>query len=492
MIVLALLAAAQAPVLRVPDMVSRDATVVGGEPRLTWPTGTALAPDDGGGELVVRFDQPIDEAAIDAFRRAGGDAIGDLRWNDDSLVLRPAAGWDMRWRVAGSAIAVAFIRQGDEILVEANDTPADLDARLLAIEADVAAGYPGRGRRAAEALARARPADRRVGRMLADTRNADGDVPGAAAAYRAIGATDRTARRARVFAPGTASAGVTLRDGGDLTQVEAAARIEVAAGPRVAIGGGLRIVNSRVDRAAGDGHRAEPIVDATATLRVGDATRVQAVLAGAIDSGVTGGGLGVTAGSAEAQWRAALLLHQPDVSTVEQALAGGYLSRATLGVTRRLAPGLVGQVDIGANRYGLAGMAGASDTLTLMAGLDYIVRAGGVAFGLTYRLEGEYVQRLRRSGTGAAIVDLLDRENHTVQGLVSGALGEAQLTGLAGWTVDRFGGDGPNASVGLALPVGTAWRIEGSGGVSSIARPGFAGRQIFARALVTRGLGGAR
>ncbi|MEP9400202.1 hypothetical protein [Sphingomonas sp. VNH70] len=490
MILLALLAA-QAPVLAVPPPVFADAEVLGGDPRLVWKPGTAIAVEDGGGELVVRFDQPLPEAAIDAFRRAAGPAIGDLRWNDDSLVLRAAAGYDLRWRQSGATLTVSFVRRADDIVVEARAAP-DLDAELLAIEADVAAGYPGEGRRRAEALAVAYPNDRRVRRILADARGVDGDVAGAAETYRAIGATDRTARRALAVAPGTAAAGVTLRGGGDLQQAEAVARADVRASDALTLGGGARVVASRVETPAGTRERAEPILDAAATVRVGDDTQVQAVLAAALDSGVTGGGVRITAGPAERQWRAALLLRQPDYSTVEQALGGGTLSRLAGGLTYRLAPGLVGQFDLGANRYGLARIGGGSDTLTLAAGLDYIRRTGALALGLTYRLEAEYVQSRDRTPGGTAIVDLIDRENHTLQALASGAIGTAQLTGLAGWTVDRFGGDGPNASLGLDLPVGTLWRIEASGGISSIARPGFPGQQLFARAFVTRGLGSGR
>lgn len=486
MILLALLAAAT-PTLRVPPVLLEDARIAGGATQLVWQPGTAITAEEQDRELIVRFDRPIDDATIDAFRRAGGAAIGDLRWNDASLVLRPAIGWDMAWRRDGSLIAVDFAAQRDAVAVDAPAPPVDLDTRLLAIEADVAAGYPGQGRRAAEALARSQPDDPRVGRILADTRGADGDVRGAAAAYRRIGATDPVARRAMAFAPGTASIGTTLRSGGDLSQIETAARVDAALSDRLTLGGGVRAVASRVDTDAGVLRHTAPVVDVAATVRVSDDMRMQAVLSGALDNGVTGGGARIVAGSAEAQWRAALLLHQPDYSTVEQAIGGGYLSRVTAGGTYRIAPGLVGQVDAGGNRYGLAGLDATSDTLTLSGGLDYIVRRHGLAFGVAYRLDGEYVQRLRRMA-----VELVDRENHTLQGLVSASVGPAQLTGLAGWTVDRFGGNGPSASLGLDLPVATAWRIEASGGISSIARPGFPGQQVFARALISRGLGSGR
>ncbi|KQN90380.1 hypothetical protein ASE90_17540 [Sphingomonas sp. Leaf67] len=479
---LVLIAGIAGPVLRVPPAILADGEVAGGDPPLVWPVGTTLSVEGDGGEIVVRADRPIDDRAINRFRDAAGDAIGDLRWNDDSLVLRPAAGRTLRWRHSDNRMTIGFTPGDDAPVAAVAQDASDLDPQLLTIEADVAAGYPGEGRRRAETLATQHPADRRVIRILADARSADGDAAGATRLYRRLGATDRTARRAAAFAPGAASASVTLRDGSDLSQIESAARVDVALTDRTTIGGGVRHIASTI----GDDHRGSTVAEAGATVRVGDEARMQAVLAGALDSGVTGGGVRYAAGSAEGQWRAGLTLHQPDYSTREQAIDDGWLSRVSAGATYRIAPGLVGQVDVGGNRYGIAGEGGAVDTITLAGGLDYIRRRGGFAFGLTYRMEAEYVQRLRGG------IDFATRENHTVQGLVSGAIGEVQLTGLAGWTVDRFGGDGPNASLGLALPIGTAWRVEGSGGISSVTRPGFAGQQMFARAGVTRGLGNGR
>ncbi|MEG8046179.1 hypothetical protein QP175_08080 [Sphingomonas aerolata] len=181
--------------------------------------------------------------------------------------------------------------------------------------------------------------------------------------------------------------------------------------------------------------------------------------------------------------------HMPDYSTPAQVLAGGYLSRALIGVTYRLTPGVVAQGDIGAYRYGLATGSGASDTIVASAGVDYLIRRQFPALGLTYRFDAEYVQRMQLGADRLAVIPLATRENHTIQGLASGAVGAVQMTALAGWTVDRFGGDGPTASLGLAAPIAVAWRVEGSGGITSIARQGFAGRQLYARALLTRSLG---
>ena len=94
--------------------------------------------------------------------------------------------------------------------------------------------------------------------------------------------------------------------------------------------------------------------------------------------------------------------------------------------------------------------------------------------------------------THAGAVPLADRENHIVQGVVSGRLGAVQLTGQLGYTVDRFGGSGPIAALGASAWLGDGWRLEGSGGVTSIARAGFSGEQLYGRAQLTRGLGRAR
>ncbi len=478
-----------APALTVPRTVFTDSRVVVPEAVLAWPDAAVVRIEERDGELVARFDQPMTSDRIAAFRGAAGDAIGDLRWNDDSLVLRPATGWSMTWRQAGPVVALTFSPPAsNDVIAESVDDSAS-DAALTAIEADAAAGYSGQALRAATALAKRYPTDRRAARMLADTRLAEGDVRGAARDYRALAADDLTARRAIAAAPGTASIGVTARDGSDLSQAEFAARIDAAVGNTLVAGGGLRHIASRVGTDTQTVHTGDTVIDGSLAAAFDGAVRVQLLASAALDDGVTGGGAKAVAGSADAQFRVTLTRHMPDYSTPAQVLAGGYLSRALLGVTYRLTPGLVAQADFGANRYGLAGSNGASDTIVANGGLDYLIRRQFPALGLTYRFEAEYVQRMQLGAGSLTIIPLATRENHTVQGLVSGALGTVQMTALAGWTVDRFGGDGPTASLGIAAPIGVAWRVEGSGGITSIARPGFSGRQLYARALLTRSLG---
>ena len=490
--VLLMLADTAIPSIIVAPAVFADARVTAPEPRLVWPDEAQVRVEDAGDELVVRFDRPIAAERIDAFRRAGGAAIGDLRWNDDSLVLRAASGWMMTWRQDGPVVTLDFTPPRPATVAAKTDNGGDrvaIDAALAMVEADAAAGYTGQARRRVAALAARHPDDRQVARMRADVKAVDGDVRGAARDYHALGAQDRAARRVIAAAPGVASVGVTARDGSDMAQIEGGLRIDAAVGDRFSVGGGVRQIASRIDTPTGTARPSTTVVDGALAVTLTTTVRLQLLASSSLDDGVTGGGVRLTAGSSDAQLRAVLVRHMPEFPTPAQALAGGYVSRAGIGGTYRLTPGLVGQADVGLNRYGLAGQDGASDTLVASGGLDYLIRRQFPALGLSYRFEAEYVRRLQRAANGDAIVPLVNRENHTVQGLVSGAVGDVQLTGLAGWTIDRFGGDGPTASLGFAAPIGILWRVEGSGGVTSISRPGFTGRQLFARAQVSHSLG---
>ncbi|MET4897869.1 hypothetical protein RN629_12035 [Sphingomonadaceae bacterium jetA1] len=321
------------PQLVVPDTVFVDNRIaVPEDPRLVWPRDTALTLEPADGELVVRFGQPPEPAAIERFRRAAGPAIGDLRWNDVSLVLRAAAGWTMDAHVVGAMLVVAFRPDTPPVRDRpVADATGARDMALAAVEADLAAGYPGRGRREAAALLARDPGDRRAARFLADARAMDGDTAGAGREYRAIGASDPAAARIIAAAGGRAAIGVTAREGGDLAQVEAAARVDAPVSGTVGLGAGLRHLTSRVDLAGGRRTRGTTMADAALAVALGDAARLQLLASAALDDGVTGGGAKMTYGPAEAQWRVTLTRHMPEYWTPAQVLAGGYLSRAALG-----------------------------------------------------------------------------------------------------------------------------------------------------------------
>lgn len=486
-----LLAAAPQVALSAADLA--DATVVVGRSAvLAWPAGTRLDPTSEGVELVVRSDRPLTPAAVRAFRDAAAPALGDLRWSDTTVVVAAAPGWTFGWQRSGTRIIVRFLLARDG---GGPATDAEREAALALAEAELASGYPGRARRRAARLAASDPGDGQAARLLADAHADNGDAEAAAAVYRRVKAPDRIAHRTMAAAGGSASLAVTFRDGGDLSQVEAAGRVEAPVAPRLTAAAGVRVVTTRVDTAAGSSRSSTPVVDAALATTIGDGVRVSLLVSSAFDDGVTGGGARLTFGPREAQWRGGFTWRMPDFSTGAQALRGGYLSRGSVGGSWRITPALVAQADAGWNRYGVRGAAGGGgggETLTLAGGADLLLRRRLPALGLSYRVEAEYVQAEERDAAGQPIVPLGDRENHTLQGVISDRLGEVQLTGVAGWTVDRFGGDGPTASLGAAAPLGVRWRIEGSGGVSSVARQGFDGRQMFARAQLSRSLGQAR
>lgn len=487
MILPLLLLLADPATLPPPAWDDRDAAPSLGTQRLRWPAGAKLSVREVDGEIVARANQPLDPATIAALRTAVPEAIEDLRWNDRNLVLRPAAGWRIAWATERTTLSLTFLKVADAGGTRAPADEAALDAARAAIEADAAAGYPGRARRAAERLAQDHPGDPAVQRTLADARNGDGDLRGAAELYRAAGATDVAARRARAFAPGSVAVTATARDGGDLTQVDAGARADVSLDRTTSVGVGIRHIESRIDTAAGRVAARSQVADATIGVRLGGDVRAALVAASALDTGVTGGGLRLFIGSSDLQLRGSALYRLPDYSTGQQALAAGDLTRLSLGGSYRVTPGLYAQLDGAWNRYGLDGARSASDTVTVAAGLDYLFRRGSPSLTLAYRLDAEYVLANR-----SPALTLIDRENHSVLGIASAGLGDVQLTGQLGYTVDRFGGDGPNAALGLSTAIGDGWRIEGSGGLTSVSRTGFDGRQLFGRAQITRGLGSGR
>jgi len=495
---LLLFAAGLPPVLAVPATAILDDQVVGGRPvarmvTLDWPADARLTAAEDGTELVVRANRPIADAAIERVRTAAGDAIDDLRWNDTSVVLRAAPGWTLSWQARGASVLLTFVP-----LAEPTVTAPDTGARELArarVQADLAAGYPGRARRGAMALLADDPTDRQGARLLAEARFADGDLVGAAADYRRLAAPDDlAARRVIASGAGTASIGTTMRDGRGFSQVEVAARADLPIGGAATANAGARVIASRVDTGRGTRSAREPVIDAGIATAIGDRTRVAILASSALDDDVTGGGVRIVHGSAEAQLRGSITYRLPDYSTAAQVLGRGFLTRAAVGGSVRLSAMTTALIDGGWNRYGLAGREGGTSTLTLAGGIDHLIRRQFPTLGLSYRLEAEYIQRAT-GGTiddGALPLFLATRENHTLQGLIGTTLGEVSLTGLAGWTVDRFGGDGPTASLGIAAPIGVAWRAEAGAGITSVARQGFGGRQLFARAQVTRSLGDGR
>lgn len=479
-------------VVYAPPVMAQSASTI------AWPKGTRLQLDDRGDELVVRFDRPVDEASVARFEAEAARHVQSLRWNDDSLLLRANPGVRLSSRVAGQRLIVTFATDhGDAPAPPTAGQPVDeeRDLAMVAIRADLASGFAGKARRQAEALAQRHPEDKDVRRLLADVLASDGEHRAAAEHYRAAGANDMSARRAMALAPGQAALGMTLRDGTGFTQIEGSARATVTASDTVALTGAVRHVVTQADAAvvrdalAYDIDENATLADIGVTVDLAPRLRVDLVGGVWLDRRVAGGGARLAYGSSDTQLRIGYVHHMPDLSFAEQAVDRGTLSQLTLGGSAQLLPEMRGRIDGGWRRYGLAGIDNAAETLTLAGQIDYILLRRPVLVSLGYRLDAEYVQRLSYNATGLQRLPLSDRENHTVQAFASGAIGPVLMTGGAGWTVDRYGGSGPNASLAASAPMGVRWQLDAAMGLTSITRPGFPGKQVFGRVELRRALG---
>ncbi|MEO5597138.1 MAG: hypothetical protein ABIQ66_00820 [Novosphingobium sp.] len=447
-------------------------------------------------ELVLRFDSPLDDKEIARFSSAAGPLLSDLRWNDTSLVMRPAPGNRIDAESLDQSVHVRFVDEevaASPVLVAKADSSTELE--LTRAQADAVAGYPGRARRRLTLLAEAQPDDDQVLRALADAELAAGATAQAARRYEDIDADDRMARRAMAEAGGLATGVITFRHGKTFSQWEGGVSAVVRPQFGLTVGGGIREIGTTAEGVAGDTgylariHTEATAADLLANVLIGSDSRLSVQASTIIDEAVTGVIARLFIGPPERQARLFAAYRLPDFSTAEQALFGGYLSRVGVGGTIRITPELMAQADVSWNGYGLAHGGVRTDSILASGGVDYLILRGARSLQLSYRLDAEYVNQVHVRANGVPYIPLSDRENHTVQLIFSMPVATVQLTAAAGWTKDRFGGSGPTASVGAQANLGDAWRIEASGGVSSISRQAISGRQYYLRAAITRFIG---
>ncbi|WP_313806474.1 hypothetical protein [Sphingobium sp.] len=468
---------------------------------LQWGGTVHLQLDNSGYELVVRFDRPIADEALKDFAKAAGPDLADLRWNDDSLVLRAAAGRRLEVTADARSLHVRFVPDPEPSSAPAMAAPpptTDMDAELTIAraQADAAAGYPDLARRRLVPLAAAHPEDRRIQRLLGDMEIAEGALALGASRYRDLAADDPFARQAIAESGGSVAAAVTARGGKVFWQAEAGLNAMVPFNPRFSAGAGVRWFRSEADTVYGPGGiisnrtSRSAIGDLFATVNLGPVSRIELQGSAQLDEKVVGAGLRLFAGPPERQGRLVLAYRLPDLATPEQSTFGGHISRAGIGGTIRLTPELSVQADGAWNGYGLSGTGAVTRSFTAAGGADYLLRRGSPSLAISYRLDAEYVDRTRIRPNGLAYIPLSDRENHSFQ-LVSGmSWTRWQLTGAAGWTFDRKGKtNGPTANVSATGRLSDGWRLQASGGVSSISRPGISGRQLYLRVALTRYLG---
>ena len=469
---------------------------------LTWSQDVALSVDASGDDVVVQFDQPIEDSAIGALAAAAGSRLADLRWNDTSLVLRGAEGTHVEATASGRVLHIQF---QPDLGAAAPAGPSeqqnlDLELALTRAQAQAAAGYPGRARKALAELARANPDDKRIQRLLADAEAAEGEIGDAGSRYRTIEADDLAARRIMSQAGGNVAAGVIVRDSDDFSQTELDGGAVVAVSSSLSLGADIRQFHNRASSIAGpagtltDVTSDRTLADVLASGYVSPSVRVDFKLTTEFDPSLTGASVKVFAGPIEQQARLTLAYRVPELLTPEQAILGGFVSRASVGGSLRALTGLLLQGDAGWNGYGLDDTGTRSETLFITASAEALLRRRSPTLSATYQIDAEYVQREDLRSTGAPFIPLDDRENHTAQLVSSFSLAKLQITAAGGWTIERFAGsNGPTANISAAALLGDAWRVEGSAGVSSISRPGVTSAQgLFFRLVLTRYLGGVK
>ena len=469
---------------------------------LTWGGPVHLELERNPYEVVVRFDRPIGESALKDFAKDAGADLRGLRWNDNSLVVQAASGRRIEAVAEGRKLIVRFLPDGTAIAAAAPPSlspPApdpEIELAIARAEADAAAGFPEMARRRLQPLAERYPADKRIQRLMADAEVAEGALLLGAARYREIAADDPFARQAIAEAGGNLTAGVTLRGGKVFWQAEGGINALVPVGPHLSAGAGFRHTRSKADTVYGptgiqtDVVSHTSIVDLLATVQLARTIRLELQGSAQLDEKLFGAGARLFAGAPERQGRLLLAYRLPDVATPEQSTFGGYVSRAGFGGTLRLTPELSVQADGSWNGYGLRGTGIRTRSASVSAGIDYLLRRRSPSLAVSYRLDAEYVDRVRLRPIGLAYIPLSDRENHSFQLVAGKSWTNWQLTGAAGWTFDRLGNtDGPTANISGTGRLSNGWRLQASGGVSSISRPGISGRQLYLRVALTRYLG---
>ncbi|MDF8335534.1 hypothetical protein [Novosphingobium cyanobacteriorum] len=453
---------------------------------MAWPAGTHLTLHQTGAELVIRSDRPVIESSIRQFADVASLQIEDLRWNDNTVLLRAVSIPTAVVRADSVELTLPATVEGVASAGNDDARQATRAAAMTAIAVELAAGYPTNARRLAQGALAGAPRDRELLRLLADAETAEANIGAAARHYREAGADDHSARQVIARAGGIIGAESLFRSGSHLTQVDSRATLETPVSDRVRLKLGVRQVIENASSGNSSLVTGAYTAEVSASWRAAPLLQIDFSGASWIDEGVTGGGARVTWGSPQAQLFVAYSAGLPDFSIAGQIRNRGYLNQLRLGAGSRLTSGLSWRLEGGLRTYGLRNLATAQ-TLSVEGGLDLVVLRRPTVT-LAYRFDGEYVSADRANGA-AALLALADRENHSVLVYIDGRAGPVGLTAGAGWTVNRYGGEGPNLSLAAALPVGDRWLVEASSGLSSISRPGFPGRQVFGRLGLRRSLG---
>lgn len=456
---------------------------------LVWPSGTKLELEHSGNEVIVRSNRAVDEQSLSALQAAAASRIADLRWNDRTVLISMVPDATATVTINRNIVKLDWLAPAvasPALTAGQRDTAnEERERQILDIQVDLASGFPETARRKALALTRAQPDDLQLWRLLADCEAATQDYKAAARHYRKAKATDRQARRVIALSQGTANLATSYRGNADFQQVELIGKARLSVSDTTDLGVQVQKTISTEAQAQPSSTTAD-ILEIAASITL--APRLQADFSGTtwVDQSVTGGKARLVYGGPQANIYAHIARNLPDLTFASQARMGGFLHQWGAGGRLQVSSAVQLHAEYARRVYGIARQS--AGTTDFLAGGATLIVLRKPQLSLAYQFDAEYVKRLA-SLPPALALPLGNRENHSLLAYWNAALGPVAITSGLGWTLDRYGGDGPNASVAMNLPLGEHWQLAANGGLSSISRPGFPQSQTYARLSVVRALG---
>lgn len=450
---------------------------------MAWPRGTHLEFAQRGREVVIQADRDIEPARLEAFSRQFEHGLADMRWNDRSILLRASEGFELKPTLQGTTLDVTLVKVSSAIPPVTQQERRTLEGDLIRVRVELASGHALSASRKAQELLREYPNEAQIQRLVGDCEAALRRYQRAKQYYLAVSADDLPARRAMALAGGSLTASVNTRGTHAFRQHELAIRAQAPTSEDISVRAGLVATNSSA--ASQKAQVSATMFEAGASATISRDLQLEVAATTWLDEGVTGATVRLTYGSFQDNYYLQASYNNPSISLPLQAFQRGSISLWGFGGAQRLSSRTRIFANITRRNY-LINNRLTDKTVALDGGVDFLLTRRP-AITLAYHLDAEYALEQRNAVPGWDPLD--SRENHTGLISLSFPTGTISMTAVAGWTKDRFGGDGPNASFAISSPLGVHWQLDLNAGLSSISRPGFPGTQRYGRIEVTRALG---
>lgn len=451
-------------------------------------------------ELLLRSDAPLADPAIEEIPRRLPNWIESVSYGYDSVLVRAnrPVNWEVRPAMTGVVVRLETRQIAATPDIASDTVPADPETRRLVrlrARASLETGNVATAGAELDRLLAVAPHDTEALGLLAEVRRREGDPAGAIAAYeRALSLRPDTPWMRRALddirfsdGPGATAGSEWRRLGNGESQWMAT----VSAWQPVteSLDAGIAVETRHLDRdevQRPDGR----IDDIRRTIARGEVWlrqrwsaehRTRAGLLG----GPHGAGVGLehAIGPKTAETTANIAIAEPEFSYVEGIVGNGRRHRARIGHDRRIVPDVTLGGGISVNRYAVAGVDRAADTVGVDLSARWAIPDTGSQVSIGYSLDGEYViDRTMRTNVRGEVFRPLPvetREVHVGDVSIAGRFDDSLRYGVtAGFAFDRYGDSGAIAStrVGwraldnleLGLEAGYSQSTARSDGSSSI------------------------